>query len=615
MHSFSRYFFPILLFFSSFFMAGAQPRDTTELKALYERLYLLPKDQSDSIEFYAKKILAFSQKKNYLRGLAYGERLMGIASEYKEDTRAAIDHYLTFQGYAEKIPDTLLVASALSDGAGIYLKIENYQQAKANYLQFISLMASLGQPQKLAKGYSNLGVAYRKTNEYDSALYFYEKGLAIRKTLNDSTGMATVQNNIASLLLFQGRPAEALPFIKANLYFNKRRNSTEDLWYDYTNLAGAYTLLKNWALAKSYGDSALQFALMLESKQKMADTYEILVEWASQKGDFKLAYDFQTRQMGLLRQLNNEENTKAIAELQEKFNAQKREQENKLLTSEVSNHRLQKRVFIFLSLGLLVFAAAIGYAFFTVRRANKKTKEQNKLFQKQNQKLAELNSEKNALISIVSHDLSGPLSEIGLWHRVLAGSRATFSTEQQRKAIDRIGQATRKGEMMIQGILEVEKSETNQHNLELEEIKAGALLEHLMIPYYETAKEKKITLEANVDTTIEHLTDRLIFERIAENLISNALKYTMPGGKVSVSLVKEKAATVLTVADNGVGIAADELPQLFSKYARISNKPTGDEPSTGLGLSIVKRLTEELNAKIEVKSSPGEGSVFWVLFS
>ena len=71
----------------------------------------------------------------------------------------------------------------------------------------------------------------------------------------------------------------------------------------------------------------------------------------------------------------------------------------------------------------------------------------------------------------------------------------------------------------------------------------------------------------------------------------------------------------LTVADEGVGIAPDELPFIFSKYAAISSKPTAGEASTGLGLSIVKRLAEEIGAEVQVSSEENSGSIFTVSFS
>jgi signal transduction histidine kinase len=615
MHTYTRNLFYALLLFFFFLEGKTQPTDTATLNTLYERLYLLPQNQSDSIAYYAGTIIDFSKKENYTKGLAYGERLLGIAAEYQENTKEAIDHYLKFQEYAEQIADTVLMASAISDAAGIYAKILQYPKAKEKYLAYIALMELTTNRQKLAKGYSNLGVIYRKTDAYDSAIYFYRKGLAIRKELNDSAGMATVQNNIASLMLYQNKPLDALPYIEANLIYHRQQKLTEDMWFDYTNLLATYTLLKKWENATAYGDTALQIAKQLGSLNKQADTYEILVELAEKKGDYKQAYLFQSEQMSLLKQINNDENNKAIAALQESFNAEKREQENKILTAEVANQKLQNRNYILLLLGVLILAAAIAVAWQIARSAKKKTDEQNVFIFKQNQRLAELNSEKNALISIVSHDLSGPLSEIGLWHQVLVGSRATFGTEQQRKAIDRIGQATKNGEMLIRRILDVEKAETNQHEINLEEIRFGAFLEKLVQPFSQKALEKNIILHSRIEDSIEWMTDKHIFERIADNLISNAIKYTAPQKNITVSLSVVNKKLQLVVSDEGVGIAADELPNLFTKYARISSQPTGNEKSTGLGLSIVKRLADEIGAVVSVKSEEGRGSEFVVEFS
>lgn len=292
MHFFTRAILCPLLLILLHFTTQAQLADSASVNALYERLYLLPQDQSDSIAFYARQMEDFSIKQSYTRGQAYAERLFGIAAEYKEDTRGAIDHYLKFETFATQLNDTVLMASAISDAAGIYAKIQQYPQAKAKYLEYLRLMEPTTYRQKLAKGYSNLGVIYRKTNQYDSAIYYYRKGLAIRQALSDSAGVATVQNNIASLLMFQGKPLEALPFIEANLLYHRQRNLTEDMWFDYTNLLGSYTLLENWTKAAAYGDTALQVAKKLGSLNKQADTYEVLVELADKKGDYRQAYLF-----------------------------------------------------------------------------------------------------------------------------------------------------------------------------------------------------------------------------------------------------------------------------------------------------------------------------------
>jgi signal transduction histidine kinase len=95
--------------------------------------------------------------------------------------------------------------------------------------------------------------------------------------------------------------------------------------------------------------------------------------------------------------------------------------------------------------------------------------------------------------------------------------------------------------------------------------------------------------------------------------LSNANKYTETGKNVWMSVNEERDAISIKVRDQGVGIQADELPHLFSKYSKISSKPTNGEGSTGLGLAIVKRICEELNGQISCESAVGEGSVFTIV--
>ena len=106
------------------------------------------------------------------------------------------------------------------------------------------------------------------------------------------------------------------------------------------------------------------------------------------------------------------------------------------------------------------------------------------------------------------------------------------------------------------------------------------------------------------------VTDKTILQRIAENLLGNAVKFTSKGKNIYVQLSEEKDAVVFTVRDEGVGMDESDLSKLFKPYTDISSKPTAGEPSSGLGLSIVKRMAEEISAVIAVQSKKGEGSTF-----
>ena len=163
-------------------------------------------------------------------------------------------------------------------------------------------------------------------------------------------------------------------------------------------------------------------------------------------------------------------------------------------------------------------------------------------------------------------------------------------------------------------ILYVEKAQTNQHKVTLENLDLKIFAESIIEDFQPAAVKKQIRLHLDCPSrSLYFLSDRQLLSRMLENLLSNAIKYSATGKQVWMSVSEEKDAVSIKVRDEGVGIEPDELPHLFAKYSKISSQPTNGEPSTGLGLAIVKRIVEELNGQISCESAPGQGSVFTVV--
>ena len=108
--------------------------------------------------------------------------------------------------------------------------------------------------------------------------------------------------------------------------------------------------------------------------------------------------------------------------------------------------------------------------------------------------------------------------------------------------------------------------------------------------------------------------DTSVAVQVLENLVSNAVKYSPPGKDIFVRLQKRAEAVRVEVQDQGPGLSAEDQKKLFGKFARLSAKPTGGEHSTGLGLSIVKKMVEAMNGQVWCESELGRGATFTVEF-
>jgi signal transduction histidine kinase len=200
-----------------------------------------------------------------------------------------------------------------------------------------------------------------------------------------------------------------------------------------------------------------------------------------------------------------------------------------------------------------------------------------------------------------------------MWSRLLETDEQL--NEEQKKATRNIRKAAENGEQLIRQILDVERAGTTQDKLELEEINLTSFLNHVVGQFQPIAAGKKIPLSGpSTSTEVYLLTDQQLLQRIMENLLSNAIKFSEPGMPVKVQIASDAEFTDIIIEDKGPGISKEEQQQLFTRYGRLSPKPTAGEASTGLGLSIVKRLANELRATLQYSGAPGEGSRFLVRF-
>jgi len=279
----------------------------------------------------------------------------------------------------------------------------------------------------------------------------------------------------------------------------------------------------------------------------------------------------------------------------------------------MDKERYRNRSITYLAIAFGIIGLLIAVAFIIKRNANRKLTINNEMIKRQNQRLEELNYEKNSLIGIVSHDLATPFATIHMWGQLLQTDQHSFNADQQ-KAVNRIIQAGEHGQQLIKRILDVEKADIGNYKLNLEHFDITVFIESLTESLRPSASNKSIQLHADTPgKSVYVLSDKQLVHRIVENLVSNAIKFSPQGRNVWVGISEEGDRVHIKVRDEGQGIEKDELPLLFSKYSKLSSKPTAGEASTGLGLSIVKRIVEELNGKIVCESEAGKGSLFTVI--
>ncbi|MGR3810276.1 ATP-binding protein [Jiulongibacter sp. NS-SX5] len=610
----------VLFLLTGFLISGtlaAQQSPVEELDSLYYVARNYDDAKKDSLRIVGKELRRLGDKFKLPQGELYALRFEGWADEYDGNYDLAIAKYLELREKALLAKDDFSSFMALNDMSGVYIHTQRYEKAQEVIMEGIQTEGlRKNHPRRLSTFYNNLGITYKKMGNRDSAAYAYQQSLEIKKELNDKRGMADLRINLTSLLVAKGRFEEAEKYTLQNLDYLKDKDLKADLWINLNNMGGIKIGQKRYAEALDYLNRSLVLAEELGSSEREMETRKHLAILYEETGRPAQALENFKKADALQEEIVNLETNARISELQEQFEAKEREAENALLSTQLSSE-LQNRRFLLVGLALaLISVAAIAFALQKNRKKNKQLAHQNRLIAEQKDKLTELNTEKNNLISIVSHDLRTPFNSILLWNSTLRENLSTsaFKVAESSEMIEKMAQY---GQDMINQILDIEQLEINNHQIDVQSVPIAPLLTDLINDFAPAAKGKNIQIVAQNQLPIgtEFQTDPTLLRRALENLISNALKYSNSHSKVWVSASQSRNKMRFEVKDVGPGISKDEQKQLFKKYGKTSATPTAGEASTGLGLSIVKRIMDELGGRVSVESIPGKGSTFRLEFT
>lgn len=231
---------------------------------------------------------------------------------------------------------------------------------------------------------------------------------------------------------------------------------------------------------------------------------------------------------------------------------------------------------------------------------------------RQNVTLARTNEEKDLLLGAVAHDLRNPLTAVtGLAEAVAAG-RAGPVDERIEHLVSRIAVIARHMTDLVNDLVDLSAVASGRVRLDLEDVDVAAVVADVVELAGFAARDKDIRIEVEVAPGAVVRADRGKLQQVAQNLLDNAIKYSPRGSAVRLAVTLDGDGLRLAVHDEGVGIPAEELDQLFRPFGTTSATTTAGERSTGLGLAIVHRLVEAHGGRVGVESEEGVGSMFEV---
>lgn len=248
--------------------------------------------------------------------------------------------------------------------------------------------------------------------------------------------------------------------------------------------------------------------------------------------------------------------------------------------------------------------------------ANRLLDERMREIDRKNVELQRVNKVKNDFLAMASHDLRGPLGVVRISASILSDSLSDNLTEDQKTLVQQIHGASDFVLQLLDDLLDVAVLESGGVKLSLKERDYGTFVRDVIEANRAIAEAKDIRLSLECPPDVgEVCFDETRLRQVLNNLIGNAVKFSHRETAIVVTVEADGPRLATHVTDQGQGIPKTELPKLFQDFHRGSVKSTGGERSTGLGLSIARRIVEAHGGEIRVESEVGRGSRFSVLLS
>lgn len=535
---------------------------------------------------------------NYLEAMPYAERSGSRRTHIMALLRVATGTHIALKNYTRAdslysealrrciIPEDDDIRGIIYNSRGNFYDAIHYPELQLkDYRLSLACFVKLGYTRSIGRTSSNLGWTHFKFARYDSTFFYFNQCISLYEKTKYVGGLGNIWGRMALVQNTVGQFQEAIMSAKRALFY-----------------------------ATPIGDKPEQLV-----------AFESLTESYTSLGEYKKALEANKKVIAFRDSMYNESVAKKIATLE----AKQKEQQIALLQSENLRQKLVGNFLIGGLVALLVLTLWFVRLYTQKRSANHEIIRQqqileaqateielaNALLQEQNVKLKELDIEKNEFLGIAAHDLKNPLSNIFGLAEMLLSFDEGMTDQQRSQFLSSIVVSSERMFELIKNLLDINAIEQRGLDLHPVTLNVNVMLSETVKQFIPRASAKQIRLNYTNTEPVEVFADERALSQVMDNLVSNALKYSPSGTTVQVfSKVHIKSGDLpvcqIYVKDEGPGINDADQQKLFTKFARLSALPTGGEHSTGLGLSIVKKLVEAMKGKVWCESELGSGATF-----
>ncbi|HVW14546.1 MAG TPA: tetratricopeptide repeat protein [Mucilaginibacter sp.] len=557
-------------------------------------------------------------------GVADAYHNIGMVADNIGKSTSALDNYFKSLSLDLKLHDNGQTARNYNNIGVIMQEMEIYPKSMEYFKRAIKIWEQSKNIQGVSTAYENIGEILMSEKKYDDALVYFARSMKYTKQLDDKNGLSSLCADFGLCYAYLKQYSIAVNYLQQALKISTDAHIDFNKAYVYVDLATVYNLEKDYQNGFKYGKLAKDLADKLGSLGIRSQAALQLSDALGGLNKFSEAYEMRKQYDDLKDSLKSDESVQKLtsfsleANFKEKQSllAEEHQRKDELYQQKIQRQGLISIIFFIIILGMIAILIVYYRAKLKQQKINTILEDKNYevLQQKadinsQAQKLNELNTLKDRLISILAHDLRAPLSTLRGLFGLLEDD--TISHEQ---FLSMIPQALKKLEYtsdFLDTLLFWINSQMENFDSSTKAFNVNEIISYEVSNYSDQAAGKGIKLKAQVSETLEVNADPNSIRIVIRNLITNAIKFSRANDSITISAnVQDDGYVLLSIKDTGVGMNEKQLNKLFKSKVD-SGTGTNNESGTGMGLLFCKDLIEKCNGRIWVQSEEGWGTEFF----
>jgi signal transduction histidine kinase len=532
----------------------------------------------------------------------------------KGDFTSAFDYSIKALKWNDSIQNLPALAASYRCLASVYNSQGNANKSIEFFLKDLTLHSQLNDQKSIGRALNNLSFTFLRGQMIDSAILYSNKALSFNLKLKDDYLIAFAYRNAGDLSEARKLQDSAKYYFNLSIQYATKINSLQ------LQLTALYRTGRILNHEEKYNQSipilekALNLGISMGAKSETALIYSLLAIAYEGIGNYKEAYQIQKKSSLLNDSLYQEKSRSRLAEMQAKFEAEKKQ-------SEINQLRIEKELEIennqrktILNFSLIITMIVVIVLLINIWRKNKYKTATNLLLQTQKKELEETLLLKDRVFSIVSHDLRSPIASLNAVLPMLDPDSLDHETYHQLKL--NLTKQVQNLNYVLDNLLiwsrsrmkGVDTPELIDINLYKQAAISVGLLKGL-------ADQKNIRVDNKINTSLSIKADPQHFDIIIRNFLLNAIKFTNEQGQIDLYSKIENDQLAICIEDNGVGMNPEQINRLFQLKTHFTTPGTQKEKGTGLGLLICAEYAAANNWEIKVDSQIGKGTIFTIILA